>query len=195
MFQPAWPLSRLQCRYQLYRLAFLFICVSDYLVTHDVTNTRNWSPINSSVWSLVITRRLLPVSPLIGHPGLGQASDWLVVSPLPVSCPQPRLPITRRHNAHMSRHPGHSPHIWQCNIVTCSTHYSQLTWLLSLIAAMNLTRHVSLVTLLVVKCYFCPPITNNAETMAPGNAAIHPDKRITLHQGTTHPHSQNTKGK
>ena len=90
--------------------SFSSLC-QDYLVTHDVTNTRNWSPINSSVWSLVITRRLLPVSTLIGHPGLGQASDWLVVTSLPVSCPQPRLPITRRHNAHISRHPGHSPHI------------------------------------------------------------------------------------
>ena len=79
------PLSRVQCRYQLYRLAFLFISVSGLrlsVVTHDVTNTRNWSPINSSVWSLVITRHLLPVSPLIGHPGLTQASDWPVVSSL-----------------------------------------------------------------------------------------------------------------
>ena len=33
-------------------------------------------------------------------------------------------------------------------------------------AAMNLTIQESLVTVLVVKCYFCPPITNISETMA-----------------------------
>ena len=116
-------------------------------MTHDMTNTRNWSPINSSVWSLVITRHLLPVSTLIGHPGLAQASDWLVVSSRVPSCPQPRLPITRCHNAHMSRHPvTHRTLPAYLNNVTCSTHYSQLTWLfISDRAAMNLTIHVSLV--------------------------------------------------
>ena len=120
-----------------------------WLMTHDMTNTRNWSPINSSVWSLVITRHLRSGWVLIGHLGHYLASDWLMLPHVMLSCPQPRLPITRCHNAHISRHPvtiRHSPHILT-SLIT-------LTWLfISDIAARNRTLQVSYSgTWLLLKC-------------------------------------------